>query len=103
MICLTIIWLVFATIFLALGCYHWNMRNKSISYLQVTEDKNWMPIKGEIRVQIAGTDIVEFADKFNRYIDYYNQTSKKQNKAQAIGYWVASLIAVFSFALTMVS
>ena len=27
----------------------------------------------------------------------------KQNKAQAIGYWVASLIAVFSFALVMIS
>lgn len=103
MIWLNILWFVFAAIFLALGCFHWKMVGKSISYLQVTEDKNWMPIKGGIRVQIAGTDIVEFADKFNRYIDYYNQTSKKQHKMQAIGYWVASIIAVFSFVLVIVS
>lgn len=99
---LVVIWAVFAVIFLALGLFHWKMIGESISHFQVTEDKNWMPIKGGIRVQIAGTDIVEFADKFNRYIDYYNQTAKKQHKIQAIGYWVATAVALFSLAITLI-
>jgi len=77
------------------------MRNKSISYLQLKGRQ--LPQGVTITAEIAGVDFVDFADKFNRYIDYYNQTSKKQNKAQAIGYWVASLIAVFSFVLVIVS
>ena len=100
MIYLAIIWLVFATIFLALGCYHWTMASKSISHLQV---KQLMPQGMKVQITMAGIDFTEFVDKFNRYIDYYNQTSKKQNKVQAIGYWVASIIAVFSFVLVIVS
>ena len=103
MIWLNILWFIFAILFLVLGLFHWKMTGKSISRFQVTEDKNWMPIKGGIRVQIAGTDIVEFADKFNRYIDYINQTAKNQNKLQAIGYWLASGTAIFSFVITILN
>ena len=98
---LVVIWAVFAVIFLALGMFHWNMRNKSISYLQLKGRQ--LPQGVTITAEIAGVDFVDFADKFNRYIDYYNQTAKKQHKMQAIGYWVASIIAVFSFVLVIVS
>lgn len=100
MIWLNILWFVFAVVFLALGLFHWKMASKSISHLQV---KQLMPQGMKVQITMAGIDFTEFVDKFNRYIDYYNQTSKKQNKVQAIGYWVASIIAVFSFVLVIVS
>jgi len=98
---LVVIWAVFAAIFLALGMFHWNMRNKSISYLQLKGRQ--LPQGVTIKAEIAGVDFGDFADKFNRYIDYNNQTTKKQHKIQAIGYWVASTTAIFSFVLAMVS
>jgi hypothetical protein len=100
MVYLSIIWGIFALMFLALGCFQWKMAGKSISHFQIKQ-----PIPGEIQgqVRIMGVDFTEFVDKFNSYIDYYNQTSKKQNKAQAIGYWVASFTAIFSLALALVS
>lgn len=103
MIWLSIIWGIFALVFLALGCFQWNRTNKSISHLQVSGSQLMQQIGVDVRVKMAGIDFVEFVDKFNSYLDYYNQTSKKQNKAQAIGYWVASATAIFSFVLAMVS
>lgn len=100
MMWLSIIWGVFATMFLTLGWFHWNKKNKSISHFQLS--KRQIPKGVIVEVEIAGTDFVEFADKFNRYIDYYNQTASKQNKAQAIGYWVASATAMFSLVLALV-
>jgi len=99
MIWLAVVWIVFATIFIALGCFHWKKASKSISYLQV---KQLIPEGVEMKIGLGGVDFLEFIDKFNKYIEYYNKTSKNQNKAQAIGYWVAALVAVFSFVLTMV-
>ena len=100
MIWLNILWFVFAVVFLVLGCYHWKMASKCISHLQV---KQLMPQGMKVQITMAGIDFAEHVDKFNRYIDHYNQTSIKQNKVQAIGYWVASIIAVFSFVLIIVS
>ena len=100
MIWLNILWFVFAAVFLVLGLFHWKMAGKSISHLQVNQ---LMPQGITVQITMAGIDFNEFVDKFNRYIDYYNQTSKKQNKVQAIGYWLASIIAVFSFVLVIVS
>jgi len=96
---LVVFWAVFAIIFLTLGVFHWNMRNKGISYLQLKRKQ--MPQGVTITATIAGVDFVDFADKFNRYIDYYNQSARKQHKIQAIGYWVASMTAIFSFILTI--
>jgi hypothetical protein len=79
---------------------HWNMRNKSISYLQLKRRE--LPQGVTITAEIAGVDFVDFADKFNRYIDYYNQTAKKQHKIQAMGYWVATAVALFSLAITLI-
>ena len=97
---LVVIWAVFAVVFLALGIFHWNMRNKSISYLQLRERQ--LPEGVTIKAEIAGVDFVDFADKFNRYIGYYNQTTRKQHKIQAIGYWVAAATALFSLAITLI-
>ena len=73
-----------------------------MSHFQVSESP-FRQVGIEVNVQIAGTDYVEFVDKFNQYIDYYNQSSSNGHKAQAIGYLVASATAIFSFVLTLVS
>lgn len=104
---LSIIWLIFAVIFLALGCFQWKVAHKSISHFSVSE----RPLKQmpgiEIEVKIAGADVDkplnDFVADFNRYIDYYNQTYSKGNKTQAIGYWIASATAILSFTLALVS
>ena len=102
MIWLSIIWGIFALVFLCLGFFQWRMASKSISHFQVS--RNQMKQSGvKAHIHLVGVDFVEFVDKFNSYIDYYNQTSNKQNKAQALGYWIASATAVFSFVLTLVS
>jgi len=93
---------------LALGFYHWKTASKNISYFQVSERPYSLPTSNiKVTTTIGGADIDQpirdFVGEFNSYIDDCNQTTRRQNKAQAIGYWVASLIAVFSFALVMIS
>jgi hypothetical protein len=102
MIWLTIVWSIFTAIFIALGCFYWKMASKSVSHFQVGKNQSY-PAGITAQIHLVGIDFKEFVDKFNSYIDYYNQTSKKQNKLQAIGFWVASLVALFSLILTIVS
>lgn len=102
MIWLPIVWSIFTGIFIALGFFHWKMAGKSVSHFQVGKKQSY-PAGIKAQVHLVGIDFNEFVAKFNSYIDYYNQTSKKQNRAQAIGYWVASGVALFSFFLTKVS
>ena len=100
MIYLSIVWLVFAVIFLTLGCHHWKMKGKNISYLQV---KGFEQFEEKAQANIMGVDFADFVKKFNQYVGYYNEASKKEHWAQAIGYWVASATSLFSFALALVS
>jgi hypothetical protein len=97
---LTIIWSIFTIIFFALGYYQWKMAGKSISHFQVRQN---IPKGAEFKLNLGYVDFNEFVGNFNSYIDYYNQTSKRQNKTQAIGFWVASATALFSVVLTVVS
>ena len=97
---LIIIWAVFAIMFVVLGIFHWSIRNRSISYLQLKQRP--MPAGVPFRGEFGGVDISDFADKFNRYIAYYNQTTRKQHVVQAIGYWVATAVALFSLAITSI-
>lgn len=97
---LSIIWGIFTIIFFALGYYQWKIAGKSIKHLQI---KQHMPEGMKGQVIIMGVDFTEFVNNFNSHIDYYNQTSKNQNKTQAIGYWVASATAIFSLILSIVS
>jgi hypothetical protein len=104
---LAAIWLIFAIMFLALGCFQWKMAGNGISHFHI----NKRPLKQrpgiEIEVKIAGSDVdqplEEFVADFNGYIDDYNQTTNKEHKTQAIGYWVASATAILSSVLAMFS
>jgi len=104
MIDLVKIWGIFATMFLVLGIYQWKMRGKSIAHFKLSERP--MRQQGiEASIKILGSDIdkplKDFVDNFNDHIDNLNQTSSKQHKAQAIGYWVASATAIFSLNLAI--
>lgn len=101
MIWLNMLWFVFAVIFFALGVFHWRMASKNLSDFQVPE--NFLPEEVVVVNKIDKPNNYEFVDNLNRYVEDINQFTKKQNKAQAIGYWVASIIAVFSFVLVIVS
>jgi len=95
MIFLAAIWFVFTVIFLSLGCYHWRMAGRRIPDFQIRGRQ--FPEGNTAYVEIKGVDFGAFVNQFNEYVNYYNQTTKKQNKTQAIGYWVASGTAVLSF------
>jgi uncharacterized membrane protein YcfT len=97
---LAIIWAIFAGIFLVLGIFQWKMKNRSISHLLLS--RRQMPEGVTVTAEIAGVDFTEFTDKFNRYLDYYNQAVMKQHKIQAIGYWIASGTAWFSLAIALI-
>lgn len=100
MIWLSIVWGIFTIVFVTLGCFHWKMAGKNVSYLQVEQ---LLPEGITVKVVTAGIDIQEFMAKFNKYIDYYNMTTKKQNKAQAFGYWIASCAAILSCIITLLA
>jgi hypothetical protein len=97
---LSIIWLIFALVFLILGTYHWKLSNKNISHLKIKD--RLAGTGAEIYVEIAGIDMAEFLEKFNLYVDSVNQSTIKEHKVQAIGYWIACGTAFLSFALTFV-
>jgi hypothetical protein len=97
---LSILWGIFTLVFLALGCYQWKMAGKNIKHFQIKQN---VPEGVEFEINIGFVDFNEFVGNFNSYIDYYNRTSSKQNKTQAIGYLVASATALFSLVLSVVS
>ena len=94
-----ILWAVFACIFGFLSFYHWRVASKSIAYLQVEQSKP--PAGVKFSIGLGGIDFMDFVDKFNRYIDYYNESSRKQNKFQAGGYLVACATAIVSLVITL--
>ena len=94
---LSIIWGIFTLIFLVLGSLHWRWSYRNVAHLQI---KQSLPSGVEVHIEMAGINFVQFADNFNSYIDDYNQSTKKQNRFQAFGYWVASLTAIVSLVLT---
>jgi hypothetical protein len=96
---LSIIWLIFAVLFVALGCFHWKASRKSIPPFQVSE----RPLSKHASVGILGADVdkplKDFASDFNSYLTQYNKSSRRQNRVQAFGYFLASATALFSYFL----
>ncbi len=96
---ISIIWLVFAVLFFALGLYHWNVAKKDSPPFQLSE----RPGKDMGSIKILGADIDRpvriFVEDFNKYLAEQNKLSKKQNQRSAYGYWLASLTAIVSLFL----
>jgi hypothetical protein len=102
---LSIIWLFFASMFFALGCFHWKISGKSIPRFKVSKRPMTQMPGVRVKIQMAGSDIdqplEDFVRDFNNYVDNYNKSPSKQHKIQATGYWGASATAIFSFFLVM--
>lgn len=101
-----IIWLIFAVFFSLLAYYHWRLSKKIFPQFQPPEIPYWEPTEGiPINTGILDRDIKkafdDFSDGFNSYIKDYNKSSARQNRAQAGGYLIASLMAVFSLVITI--
>jgi len=100
------IWIFFILLFFLLALYHWRLSKKIIPPFQLPEIPYWEPTSGvPINTGIADADIKEafdnFRDGFNSYIKDYNESSHRQNMAQAIGYLAATLVAILSLFLTI--
>ena len=96
---LDVIWLIFTFLFFSLGCCHCISSGKIIPPFQVSG----RPFDKQVSVKIAGVDVdkplKDFAADFNSYLDHYNKSSRRQNRFQAFGYFLASATALFSFFL----
>ena len=98
---LWIIWLVFAVLFLVLAYYHWKASRRAISPIQIhTRPYNEPDSPIKVTARIAGTGIdkplEDFVSDFNDYLADYNKSSRRQNTFQACGYFLASLMAIFT-------
>ena len=101
-----IIWLIFALFFGLLAYYHWRLSKKFFPQFQPPEIPYWEPTEGiPINTGILDRDIKkafdDFSDGFNSYIKDYNESSARQNRAQAGGYLIASIMAIFSLFITI--
>ena len=103
---LWVIWLIFTFLFIFLAGYHWKVSTKVISHFQLSQRQFSNSASSGIRVsmKVAGTDIDEplanFVRDFNSYLDDYNKSGRRQNRIQACGYLLASLMAISSIFLT---
>jgi len=101
-----IIWLIFALFFGLLAYYHWRLSKKIFPRFQPPEIPYWEPTEGiPINTGILDRDIKkafdDFSDGFNSYIKDYNESSARQNRTQAGGYLIASIMAIFSLVITI--
>jgi hypothetical protein len=98
----SLLWLAFAAIFAALGCYHYSLLSQSVPRFEVAERPMEMPnspVQG--RAIILGMDIdtpiKNFASDLNKYIDAQNSSNFSTNLVSVLGYAAACLTALFSF------
>lgn len=102
-----IMWLIFALFFGLLAYYHWRLSKKIFPQFKLPAIPYLEPPPGGIPVNIGVTakDIKEtfdsYRDALNSYIKDYNESSARQNKAQAGGYLIASIMAIFSLFITI--
>jgi hypothetical protein len=96
---ISIIWCIFALLFLLLGLYHWDISKENIPPFKITG----RPLSNIGSAKILGIDVDkplnDFARDFNMYLDEQNVASRKQNKLSAYGYWLACLTAILSLIL----
>jgi hypothetical protein len=96
---ISVIWLIFALLFLALSGVHWSMSKSVIPAFERTK----RPAEDHMRTQISGMDVDEpldsFVSDFNEYVSVENAVSRKANRMSAGGYLMAALTAFFSMCL----
>ena len=95
-------WLILTILYFGLSMYHFYLSRQRIPPFRVTE--RWVPKGFTLEFKISGEDVdkpvQDFVSDFNAHIDYSNKKTRIQNIATAIGYFGASIAALFSVILT---
>ena len=94
---ITIIWAIFTLLFLCFGIIHIFAAYRSIPPFQIKAEGS----VGKINGIPVHTGFKNFVTDFNSYLDDQNRSSRFQNWLAAIGYFAASLTALFSMFLTV--
>jgi len=94
---LSLIWFIFAVLFLILGGWHWVESKSAMPPFEITKRADW----GTAQILGMSVDrpLEDFARDFNGYLSVQNEASKKANLRAACGYLFAALTAVFSMVL----
>lgn len=101
------IWLIFVLFYGLMALYHWRLSKRSFPRFPLPAIPYLEPPPGAIPVNIGVTakDVKEtfdtYRDAFNAYIEDYNESSRRQNRAAAGGFLIAFLAAAVSFAITI--
>ena len=97
MIYLYPIWLFFAALFFYFGYVHWRQSNEELRPFQFRErDTN----PGGERPALDQAN-VEFVRDFNNYLEKINSHNRSRNRAAAVGYFVAGVVALISMAILL--
>jgi hypothetical protein len=102
-----IIWLFFALFYGLMAIYHWRLSKKRFIKFDLPEIPYLKPPPGGIPVNIGVTakDVKEtfdsYGNAFNSYIEDYNKSSRRQNRAAAGGFLIACFAAVASLVITI--
>jgi len=99
---ISILWLIFTLLFLALSIFHFVQARKKIP----NYEQQRRPGANQGSVSILGEDIdqqtANLANGLNTHIKELNNSNKKINIIQGIGYLLAFLTALFSMYLTII-
>ena len=98
---LSVIWLLFAAVFVILGVWHLSKSRSATPPFELTE-RAYEEL-GAVRMLGSDVDekIEDFVDDFNEYLSDQNEASRKANQLAAFGFFVAALTALFSMFLAV--
>ena len=95
---ITVLWGIFALLFLGLAIFHWRASLQAMPHFDAKPTSGIGTIDG---VQIARSGFKTFIPEMNSFIDEQNESSRKQNVMAAIGYLLACITAILSVVLTV--
>jgi hypothetical protein len=94
---ITIIWAIFAILFFLFGLFHIRAAGRNIAPFEIKAKGS----VGKINGIPVHTGFKNFVNDFNSYIRTQNKSTRNENIMAAIGYFAASLTAVFSMFITI--
>jgi hypothetical protein len=93
-----LVWLILFVVFLALSWFNWRESKRKVEPFSVALEGKVKSING---IDTGLGDLRNFIDHFNKYIDNYNNSSKRQNIIASAGYLLAALTAMVSMILSI--